>query len=56
MNIVVVDHVFLLDEHVRRLEELGSLRVYKEPPETADELKRRIRDAEHQIPKHRCRT
>jgi D-3-phosphoglycerate dehydrogenase len=46
MNIVVVDHVYLMDEHVRRLEGLGSLKVFGEPPETANELKKRIGEAD----------
>jgi D-3-phosphoglycerate dehydrogenase len=46
MNIVVVDHVYLKDEHIKRLETLGNLKVFKEPPETADELKKRISEAE----------
>ncbi len=46
MNIVVVDHVYLKDEHVKRLEALGSLKVFEEPPETADELKKRIGEAD----------
>jgi len=42
MKMVVVDHVFLEEEHVKRLQSLGDLEVFREPPETSDELKGRI--------------
>jgi D-3-phosphoglycerate dehydrogenase len=45
MNIVVVDHVHLEEEHVRRLRSLGELEIFKDPPRTSDELKERIRAA-----------
>lgn len=46
MNIVVVDHVYLEKEHIRRLQSLGTLKIFKEPPETPDDLKRRIEAAD----------
>lgn len=46
MKIVVVDHVYLENKHVKKLELLGDLKVFKEPPETPDELKKRIADAD----------
>jgi D-3-phosphoglycerate dehydrogenase len=46
MNIVVVDHVYLEEEHIRKLQSLGNLKIFKEPPETPDDLKRRIEAAE----------
>ena len=46
MKIVVVDHVCLEKKHVEKLESLGDLKVFKEPPETPDDLKKRIADAD----------
>lgn len=46
MNIVVVDHVYLKQEHISRLQKLGSLKVFTEPPETVDELKKRTAAAD----------
>jgi D-3-phosphoglycerate dehydrogenase len=46
MKIVVVDHVYLEEEHVERLRSLGDLKVYDEPPKTSDELKNRIKKAD----------
>jgi phosphoglycerate dehydrogenase-like enzyme len=46
MNIVVVDHVYLEEEHIRKLQSLGNLKIFKEPPETPDDLKRRIEAAD----------
>ena len=46
MKIVVVDHVYLEKEHIERLQSLGDLKVYSEPPKTKDELKQRIDSAE----------
>jgi D-3-phosphoglycerate dehydrogenase len=42
MKIVVVDHVHLEEEHARKLWSLGDLVVFKEPPKTPEELKKRI--------------
>lgn len=46
MNIVVVDHVYLEEEHIRKLQSLGNLKIFKEPPETPDDLKLRIEAAD----------
>jgi D-3-phosphoglycerate dehydrogenase len=46
MKIVVVDHVYLLEEHIRKLRSLGNLEIFGEPSKTADELKERIKDAD----------
>ena len=46
MKIVVVDHVYLEDQHVKRLRSLGDLEVFQEPPDTSDALKERVREAD----------
>ena len=46
MKIVVVDHVYLEEKHVKRLRSLGDLEVFEDPPDTSDELIERIRDAD----------
>jgi phosphoglycerate dehydrogenase-like enzyme len=46
MKIVVVDHVYLEERHVKRLRSLGDLEIFEGPPTTSDELKERIREAE----------
>jgi phosphoglycerate dehydrogenase-like enzyme len=46
MNIVVVDHVYLEEEHINKLRSLGNLRISKRPPRSADDLKRRITGAD----------
>ncbi len=46
MKIVVVDHVHLEKGHTERLQSLGDLQVFSEPPKTKDELKQRIESAE----------
>jgi phosphoglycerate dehydrogenase-like enzyme len=46
MMIVVVDHVYLEEEHIKRLRSLGNLKIFKEPPRTHDDLKRRVKDAD----------
>ncbi|MDH7564267.1 MAG: 2-hydroxyacid dehydrogenase [Candidatus Bathyarchaeota archaeon] len=46
MNIVIVDHVYLESEHIKKLQSLGSLQIYKDPPRNTVELKERIKDAE----------
>jgi D-3-phosphoglycerate dehydrogenase len=45
MKIVVVDHVYLEEKHLARLRSLGNLKVFKEPPKTSAELKKRIGEA-----------
>jgi phosphoglycerate dehydrogenase-like enzyme len=46
MKIVVLDHVYLEERHVKRLRSLGDLKVFEDPPKTIEELKERIRGAE----------
>lgn len=46
MKIVVVDHVYLEEEHIRKLRSLGNLKVFKEPPRTPGDLRRRISKAD----------
>jgi D-3-phosphoglycerate dehydrogenase len=46
MNIVVIDHIYLNERHLSRLRSLGSLKVFRQPPKTVAELKRRIADAD----------
>lgn len=45
MKIVVVDHVYLEEKHIKKLRTLGDLKVFKEPPKTSAELKKRIGEA-----------
>jgi D-3-phosphoglycerate dehydrogenase len=42
MKIVVVDHVYLEEEHIEKLRSLGDLEVFKDPPKSPDELKERV--------------
>ncbi len=46
MKIVVIDHVYLEERHIEKLRSVGTLEIFKEPPKTTDELKKRIADAE----------
>lgn len=46
MKIVVVDHVYLEKEHVEKLQSLGDLEIFREPPSTPGELKSRINAAD----------
>jgi len=46
MKIVVVDHVYLEEKHLKKLQSLGQLKVFKEPPQTSTELKERIKEAD----------
>jgi len=46
MKIVVVDHVYLEEEHIKKLQSLGDLEVFQEPTKTSDELKDRIKAAD----------
>ena len=46
MNIVVVDHVYLDPEHISKLQSLGRLKVFKQPPRSVGDLKRRIEGAD----------
>ena len=46
MKIVVVDHVYLEEEHIKKLQSIGNLEVFENPPKTAEELKERIKEAD----------
>jgi len=46
MKIVVVDHVYLDNEHIQQLRALGDLQVFDNPPSSDQELKERIQGAE----------
>jgi D-3-phosphoglycerate dehydrogenase len=46
MKIVVLDHIYLGEEHIRKLRSLGNLKVFKEPPRTRGDLRRRISKAD----------
>jgi len=46
MKIVVVDHVYLEEEHIRKLRSLGDLQVFEAPAKTPEELKERIKEAD----------
>jgi D-3-phosphoglycerate dehydrogenase len=46
MKIVIVDHIYLEEKHQKKLRSFGNLKVFKEPPRTPNDLKRRIEDAD----------
>jgi D-3-phosphoglycerate dehydrogenase len=46
MKIVVVDHVYLEEDHIDKLRSTGDLEIFGEPPKTPDELKERIESAD----------
>ncbi len=46
MKIVVVDHVYLEKEHIKKLRSIGDLEIFGEPPKTPNELKERIKSAD----------
>jgi D-3-phosphoglycerate dehydrogenase len=46
MKIVIVDHIYLEKEHIEKLETIGHLKIFKDPPKTLNELKDRIRTAD----------
>lgn len=46
MNIVVLDHVYLEQNHISRLQKLGNLTVFHEPPRDEEELRRRLQTAD----------
>jgi len=46
MDIVVVDHVYLEPGHISRLQSLGNLKVFKNPPKSVNVLKRRTAGAD----------
>jgi len=46
MEIVIIDHIYLEKEHIKKLESIGDLKIFKDPPKTLDELKDRIMTAD----------
>lgn len=46
MKVVVVDHVYLEDQHIQKLRAMGELQVFGDPPGSDEELKERIRGAD----------
>jgi len=46
MKIVIVDHIYLEEEHIKKLRSLSDLEIFEEPPKKPDELKERIRAAD----------
>ncbi|RLI16403.1 glycerate dehydrogenase [Candidatus Bathyarchaeota archaeon] len=46
MKIVVVDHVYLEEEHIEKLRSIGDVEIFKDMPKNSEELKRRIGDAD----------
>ena len=46
MKIVVVDHVYLEEEHIKKLRSIGDVEIFKDMPKNSEELKRRIDDAD----------
>lgn len=46
MKIVVVDHVYLEEQHIHQLRAIGESQIFRDPPESDQELKRRIQGAE----------
>ena len=46
MKIVVVDHVYLEEEHIEKLRSIGDVEIFKDMPKNSEELKQRIDDAD----------
>ncbi len=46
MKIVIVDHIYLEEEHIKKLRSLSDLEIFEEPPKKPDKLKERIRAAD----------
>ncbi|MFQ5820704.1 MAG: 2-hydroxyacid dehydrogenase [Candidatus Heimdallarchaeota archaeon] len=46
MKLVVVDHVYLEEEHINRLQSLGDLEIFNDIPKTPTELNARIQGAD----------
>jgi len=46
MKIVVVDHVYLEKGHIEKLQSIGDIEIFKDPPKTPNELKQRIKAAD----------
>jgi D-3-phosphoglycerate dehydrogenase len=46
MKIAIVDHVYLEEKHVKKLQSLGDLKIFENPPKTVEELKERTETAD----------
>jgi hypothetical protein len=46
MKIVVVDHVYLEEQHIGRLRAVGEVQIFRDPPKSDQELKQRIQGNE----------
>lgn len=46
MKIVVLDHIYLEKEHIKKLRSIGDLEVFEDPPKTAVDLKERVKTAD----------
>jgi len=46
MKIAIVDHVYLEEKHVKKLQSLGDLKIFENPPKTVEELKERTKTAD----------
>ena len=46
MKIVVVDHIYLEEQHIEKLQSIGDLEIFEDLPKTPDELKERIKGAD----------
>jgi D-3-phosphoglycerate dehydrogenase len=46
MRIVVIDHIYLEEKHVKELKSLGDLEIFEKQAETLDEIKKRVRSAD----------
>jgi len=46
MKIVVVDHVYLEEQHVKKLRSIADVKIFEDIPKTPDELKERIKEAD----------
>jgi phosphoglycerate dehydrogenase-like enzyme len=46
LRIAIIDHVHLEQEHIEKLQSKGKLDIFKAPPRTIEELKKRVAEAE----------
>jgi D-3-phosphoglycerate dehydrogenase len=46
MKIAVVDHVYLEEQHIKKLQSIGDVEIFEDLPKTPDELKERIKEAD----------
>ena len=46
MKIVVVDHVYLEEQHVKKLRSIADLKIFDDIPKTPNDLKERIKEAD----------